>query len=477
MPGRGTGCTGSYRLDRCCRFEEVDADAAALLGVGAGELIGRAMWDCFPALKGGELQQRFLGVLNGTGSQVFLYRFAPRTEWYAVVADPVGPPSLPVAGIAVRFAEVTDRVADHVRAERLDAAARATSQLAHAFNNSLTVLVGNAEYLEEELAGRPELAETARLMVDAGERTAALTRRVLLMNRHPRHAEAEADAARVLERVAARLRATADGRRIETAIQAGLPPVLVEAEDLEVALDELAANAIRALPGPGTIRLAAEAAPSGHELHLTVSDTGIGMDQGQLRHCLEPFVTSDRERWGAGLGLPAVHGFATAVGGALRIESAPGRGTQVQLALPSRPRAAAASAGLPRPPEGAEVLLVDDDPTTRASISRMLSSLGWPVAGAASAAEALSMLRGGSQPTILLSDVVLPGGLSGTALVEEVRRIRPGLPALLMSGYAAHAPEADRVAGTVRLLAKPFRKAELQRALLEAHGAGPPATT
>jgi len=476
--GFGAGA-GICRLDRLHRFEAVSPQAARLFGLSEAELLGSCLWDRFPTLRESELHRCCLALTPGRGLPLdaateeaagpgprdFLLHFVPLDRWYIVVASAVQP----AGTIEIRLSDVTDTpggIAARIRAERLDAAAQAMGRLSHDINNCLTVIMGNAEYLEEMLAGHHDLAEAIRFVGQAAERAATLTGRVLQFSRRAAPPADETGLEAVLERLESRLRILASGQRIEVSAGAGLPAVLADPAALEAALHELAVNALEAMPDGGTLRILAQDAGEGR-IAITLSDSGRGMGAAMLDRCVEPFVSTKDAHWGVGMGLSSVYGFATASGGALHLQSHPGKGTRAMLELPAAPRPlseALGEAASPRPEE--HVLLVDDDPAGRAGISRLLGALGYAVTAVASAAEALETLRTDRPaPSLLLADVIMPGGLDGPRLVAEARRMHPALPALLMSGYAAHPGGAAVQDNGIRLLPKPFRKAELARAL------------
>lgn len=493
-PESGPDGTGVCRLDRLHRFEAVNPWAARLLGLPEAELLGHCLWDRFPALRESELHRRCLALRpgthapNGSAPQDFLFHFVPLDRWYVIVASAVEP----VGAVEIRFTDVTDApggISARIRAERLDAAAEAMGRLSHDFNNCLTVMMGNAEYLEEMLAGDAELSEAIRFVAQAAERAAALTGRVLQFARRRTAPAGETPLEAVMEGLASRLRPLAPGHRIEVAAEPGLPAALVDQAAIEAALHELARNALEAMPHGGTLRVTAQrvtdqrvatqpvAGPAFAEerVAITVADTGRGMEPAVLVRCVEPFVSTKDPEWGIGMGLSAVYGFAASHGGSLHLESRQGQGTRATLELPAGPRPAGEGAddwpgdgADPSAPAGPRrhVLLVEDDAAGRAGIARLLGSLGYAVTAVASAAEAMAALReDGPPPDLLLADVILPGGLDGARLVSEGRRLHPALPALLMSGYAAHpAGEAVQDNG-IRLLPKPFRNADLARAL------------
>lgn len=459
---------GTYQLDTACCFEAVDGRAAQLLGQPAWVLVGRSIWEAFPALRA-PLQPRYEVALGGGGASRFVFRQHRTDRWYAVSVEPIGPQQAP-SGLLVRFADVTTDLAgvrETIAAERLEAAAEVAGRLAHDINNGLTVVLGNAEWLEEELADRPELLEIVRMIAGAAERSAALTRRVLRFAAHRRATGGQTQPAPFLQHFAARLTAEAPNWPVLATCEPGLPPVLADAADLEAALSELVLNARAALPEGGGVRLIARAAEKAERVVIAVADGGCGMPPRLRQRCMEPFVTSGQRQ---GLGLSLVHGFALAHGATVQISSDVGAGTTVALDLPAGPPAAED----PAPPRAdaampGHVLLVEDDPDGRAYVARLLGSLGYRVTATAGSRDALETLRNGPRPALLVADVVLPGGADGPLLVEEARRFFPELPAVLISGYAAQTPgDGLEPASGVPLLAKPFRKADLEGVLRKA---------
>jgi CheY-like chemotaxis protein len=198
-----------------------------------------------------------------------------------------------------------------------------------------------------------------------------------------------------------------------------------------------------------------------------VADTGVGMDEATLARAVEPFFSTKGVGRGTGLGLSMVHGLAAQLGGALTIQSQPGLGTNVELWLPVAPAEAPAGTG-PQKALDSEaahqskgtVLLVDDEELVRATAADMLAELGYTVVEAASAEEALMRVSEGPAPDLVLTDHLMPG-LTGTELARTLRDQRPGLPVLIVSGYA----DVEGIAPDLPRLTKPFRKAELAASL------------
>jgi CheY-like chemotaxis protein len=352
-----------------------------------------------------------------------------------------------------------------------------TGGIAHDFNNLLTIVLGNAE----TLANDPTLNEANRrlsqIIADTAERGANLTRQLLAFARrqslHPSLVQVNA----LIEDVARLLRRTmAAAVEIETRLQPDLPPALVDRSQLETALINLVLNARDALPRGGRIVLETELSRAGQrgkgrakaprQLAIRVVDDGAGMTAEVLGRAFEPFFTTKEVGQGSGLGLSMVYGFATQSGGSVRIESEPGRGTVVHLQLPvaaeARPPATAAAEPQPAERGGERILLVEDEPLVREFVAGQLENLGYAVTAVEQGTAALSLLQQDAVFDLLLTDNIMPGGLSGQELCRQARRLRPALRTLLMSGYAGADLEEDP---GERLLRKPFNRRQLAEAV------------
>jgi CheY-like chemotaxis protein len=249
---------------------------------------------------------------------------------------------------------------------------------------------------------------------------------------------------------------------------------VADPNQLEMAILNLAVNARDAMPNGGRLTIGATREsvrrshrtrlPQGHYLRLFVADTGSGMDAETLARAVEPFFSTKGVGKGTGLGLSMVHGLAGQLGGRLMIDSAPDRGTSVDIWLPvslmpvadddvsDAPRSASRHLGT--------ALLVDDEDLVRMSTADMLADMGFDVVETASAEEALAFIVSGRTPDVLVTDHLMPG-MTGADLANRLRHTHPELPVLIVSGYA----EADGIAvGTARLT-KPFRNADFVASL------------
>ncbi|SEI94546.1 PAS domain S-box protein [Frateuria terrea] len=373
-------------------------------------------------------------------------------------------------------------------AQRLDALGQLTGGIAHDFNNLLTIVSGNLQILDAEysqIADARELIDSASRAVD---RCINLTRKLLGFSRHRALSPRGVRPQQIFGDVQEMLTRTF-GARIHVSLDCpdDVPAVYADPGELETALVNLSINARDAMPEGGSLRISARerdivageagGLPPGRYVAFLVEDTGTGMPQEVLDHALEPFFTTKDAGKGSGLGLSMVYGFVRQSGGRLTIGSQPDRGTRVEILLPTAPPAEdageARTAGSISPGH-ARVLVVEDEPGVRRVAVRFLHSLGYDTLEAVDATQALALLRSDAGIRLVFSDVALANDTTGFQLVREARRLRPGLPALLASGYE-HATDGAEQAlpDGVRLLRKPYRVDQLGEALAQALEARP----
>jgi signal transduction histidine kinase/CheY-like chemotaxis protein len=382
--------------------------------------------------------------------------------------------------------DVTDRLRDQARlaeaeaslhqAQKLETIGQLTGGVAHDFNNLLTPIVYALE-MQKRRGGDPVLAQMTDGAMRAAERARTLVQRLLSFSRR-QHLRPRAVDVGALVRNMADLMLRSLGPRMRLALDIGndLPAAHVDPGQLELALLNLAVNARDAMNGAGVLRITvAEDRERGRAggggadasmLRIAVSDTGCGMDAETLKRATEPFFTTKEIGRGTGLGLSSVQGLALQSGGGFELASTPGEGTVATLWLPASAEAVEAiepPAGDDTRPAagGAIVLLVDDEELARVGTRHMLEEAGYFVIEATSGEEALVRLRDGRHVDALVTDYAMPG-MSGAALAQGARLLRPGLPVLLVTGFATlDDAEAERLPR----LAKPYAAAELVRAL------------
>ncbi|MBI1180300.1 MAG: PAS domain S-box protein [Alphaproteobacteria bacterium] len=369
------------------------------------------------------------------------------------------------------------------QAQKMETVGQLTGGLAHDFNNLLAVIIGNLELAEEYLDGMAEAAGMVRKAIDASERGALLIQRLLAFSRRQALSPRVVDVNALVSGFADIIRqAAGDGVAVKRTLHSGLWLVRVDPTQLESAILNLALNGRDAMKQGGTLTIetrnqavgegdgaVGDGLVPGDYVTVSVSDTGCGMDEETLSRVFEPFFTTKETGRGSGLGLSMVYGFARQSGGAVDARSTPGEGTTMTVYLPRHAEADGAGTGIgggdavPHG-RGERILLVEDDPGVRDLMARRLLQLGYQVSVAEDGAKALALL--GREPGIalLLSDIVLPGGLYGDNVAQEARKLRPDLKVLFMSGYPKTA--RDRIGGEeMPVLRKPFRNQDLARQL------------
>ena len=409
---------------------------------------------------------------DGEGMRAFEAKFAPL----------FGPDGTQIG--AYQFAyDVTDRLQDQKRlAEatarmhemaKLETLGQLTGGVAHDFNNLLTPIVGALDMLRRQHEGEERSNRLISGAMQAAERAATLVQRLLSFARR-QHLEARTvDVKELVEGMQDLMQRTI-GTHIKVDVETvpGLPPARIDPGQLELAVLNLAVNARDAMAGGGRLRIrldettlsqANDGLEPGRYIRLAVKDSGVGMDELTLKRAIEPFFTTKGQGEGTGLGLSMVHGLAAQSGGALRISSKVGKGTTAELWLPAANGDAEdltyRDQGLPVQPRRATILLVDDEDLVRQATAEMLREMGHRVIEATSGRAALVQVIDNQDIDLLITDHLMPG-IRGSELAEEVSRRRPGLPALLLTGYANLA--SGEATGIPRL-SKPFREADLAR--------------
>ncbi len=384
-------------------------------------------------------------------------------------------------GIVSIAIDVTERLTIERQlreAQRMEAIGQLTGGLAHDLNNYLAVIMGNLDLLAERPHDDPETPRLIEGALAGALRGAELTRSLLAFSRRQPLAPRVLDVGERVRDVARLLKRTIGEKIVlKTRISPDLWPIEIDGAQLDSAIVNLANNARDAMPEGGTLTIdvrnvgrgAPETAAADYVL-IEVTDTGLGMDQATLAHVFEPFFSTKGAGHGTGLGLSMVHGFVHQSGGTIDLMSTPGTGTTVSIYLPRTPERMAA---IPTPvvvlqPRGTEaILLVEDNPDVRSAVVVQMTSLGYRVVEAESGDAALVVLAGrAAEFDLVVTDMIMPGKVDGLALARIVRDRWPKLRLLLTTGFAGGAQDA--VVGDVPefgILSKPYRKAELARAL------------
>ncbi len=387
--------------------------------------------------------------------------------------------------------DITDRLRDQERlrtaeaalrqAQKLESLGQLTGGVAHDFNNLLAVFASAVQLIERS-GGQPPPPRVFDAMRRAVARGTGLTRHLLAFSRRRPVNPESIDVVTHLKSMRAMLDGSLGGHiDVQMTFGPDVWPVEVDTGEMELAILNLCLNARDAMASGGLITIAVDNALIDNErgaaadaVRIAVSDTGQGMTQDVVARAFEPFFTTKDVSKGSGLGLPQVYGFVQQSDGRVRLDSEPGAGTTVTLLLPrasSGPQSAtrptdAATSRPDQADDGGHVLLVEDDKEVSALTQEMLGSLGYSVTHVSSADAALGALANARAIDIVVSDIMMPGGVSGLQLAREIRRRFPKLPIVLATGYVeAAANMQDR---EFDLLLKPYTLEALAEALSQA---------
>jgi len=490
--------TGLLIIDRAGRIVRVNETLRRM--IGAEVAAGGPALTLFPPEERAEIWEALAPALAGRRPPS---RFATRLGRPGAADEP----AMEVSGVVLREADgsisglilrlsdisVQKRLeAQLAHSQKLQAVGQLAGGIAHDFNNLLTAIIGAADMV----LVRPDTVGEAREDVvqirRSAERGAALVRQLLAFGRQqtlqPRIVRVNA----AITDIADLLRRLLGGRVVlELDLETPGRMVRVDPSQLDQVLVNLAVNARDAMPEGGRLILrsghvtlfrpqsrGSETIPPGRYVMIEVEDSGVGIPPEVLPRIFDPFFTTRREHGGNGLGLSTVHGIVRQSDGFLAVESEAGRGSRFRIYLPRHDVAEQATVGLPAPAglppaiaapaAGRLVVLVEDEEPVRRLAERALRQQGWRVLGTENAEAALAMLATQHEaPAALVSDVVMPG-IDGPALVRQLRARWPGLPALLVSGYAAETLRRDLAAEDMRFLPKPYTLKALTAALAEA---------
>ena len=405
--------------------------------------------------------------------------------WANVIIDPIRNDDGVLIGFAKVTRDITERRDAQVELERarealfqsqkMDAIGQLTGGVAHDFNNLLMAIISSLEIVGNRLPDDPKISPFLDNAMQAAQRGAALTQRMLAFARRQDLEAVPVDIPALVQGMSDLLRrALGPQISIERRFPLTLPRARADENQLEMALLNLAVNARDAMPegGPITIEAREErvaektgALSPGGYICLSVIDAGEGMDEVTLARAIEPFFTTKGIGKGAGLGLPMVHGLAAQFGGHFVLKSEPGRGTTAEVWLPvaDAPIEVAEPAVAPEPAATRPlvVLAVDDDALVLMNTAAMLQELGHTVIEATSGAEALERLRDSALVDLIITDQAMPR-MTGAQLIAAVRADQPELPIILATGYT-ELPSGTDV--SVPRLAKPFRQKDLRNAI------------
>jgi len=413
--------------------------------------------------------------------------------WANAIIDPIRDDEGRIVGFAKVTRDVTERHNNQLALERarealfqsqkLEAVGRLTGGVAHDFNNLLMVVLSSLELLRRRVPDDESLKRLIDNAAQGAKRGVTLTQRMLAFARRQELKPVAVDVRSLIEGMKDLIERSVDPTiEVSLDLPAELCPVLIDENQLELAILNLVVNARDAMPEGGTVRITArretvgdragDLAP-GSYICLAIIDSGCGMSSETLARATEPFFTTKGSGKGTGLGLPMVYGLAAQSGGNFVLSSIEGRGTTAELWLPvaaaDASKASGAAAAQENHPELAPMLVVavDDDPLVLSGTVSMLEDLGHTVLAAASARQALSLVLGNARVAMVITDQVMPG-MTGAELAARLDVERPGLPIILVSGFGETPQALERMA---LRLAKPFDRPQLSAAIGNAFAA------
>ena len=470
--------------DTAGNFVQVSPSSRTILGYEPSEMVGRSAIEFIHPDDLDNTRSEMRSARRGQQMRNFEARYRHK-DGHTVLLNWMGTWSEPVRRHFFIGRDLTEKQAAEAQfrqAQKMDAVGQLTGGVAHDFNNILTVITGTIGILGDAVADRPELASIAKLIDDAAERGAQLTKHLLAFARKQPLQPREVDV-NTLAMEAAKLLHPTLGEQIEVSpkLSEDAWPALADPNQLTTAILNLALNARDAMPDGGKITLETrnvyldEGYASihsdvavGNYVMIAVSDTGTGISPQNLEKVFDPFFTTKDVGKGTGLGLSMVFGFVKQSGGHVKIYSEVGHGTSVKIYLPRasglQETAVDAEASANMRGGNETILVVEDDPLVRKYVITQIASLGYGTLQAANAAEALKVVESGVPIDLLFTDVIMPGGMNGRQLVEAATKLRPALRVLFTSGYTENAiVHHGRLDAGVLLLAKPYRKPELAR--------------
>src|SRR5574343_104977 len=430
-------------------------------------------------------------VRRALSGQQVTYEYQMERQGQTVHARSTLVPEISVEGETLGFFVFSHDITEQkrmqaalVQAQKMEAIGQLTGGLAHDFNNLLTVIIGNLAALQDHRPDDAGVNEFVEPALQSARRGVQLIKRLLTFSRQQPLEPQVVDIGQLIVGLAKLVRRSLpDSVSVSTDLSGAAIHTLVDPGQLESALLNFALNSRDAMPQGGRLHIAARAVmldanaaafdvKPGRYVLIEVADNGSGMDAATVARACEPFFTTKRLGLGSGLGLAMAYGFAKQSGGGISIQSQPGQGTTVLLVLPQAEREP--ETDLPGeenelPHSGELVLLVEDEPNVRRVIRQQLIDLGYPVIEAEDGQQALDMIDQIIDIAILVSDVIMPGGINGRQLAETVLTRRPDMRIVLMSGYTDEADTGDAgSASELPVLAKPFVRQDLARALQRA---------
>ena len=471
-------------IDKDNRYQFANNVHLNWFGLDRKQLIGRSIFEFVEAKNREQIDRDVACVLAGTevSSEYTIRRKGRSRLEVSITFIPHFDDEKQLQGYFFLGQDLTDykqTQRELVESQKMLALGRLTGGIAHDFNNLLTIILGNLNFIEDDSLNTDEMREVIQCCQQAAKRGGELIQRLLTFSRRqalrpePTHLNTLVqDFSLLLQRT------LGETIQVNHQLEAALPLALVDKNQLETCLLNLALNSRDSMPRGGKLSIHTQTyskpeqhhaftdLPSGEYLMLSVCDEGEGMSEETISRAFEPFYTTKPSGVGTGLGLSMVYGFVKQSGGGIEIKSTPGAGTTVRLIFPIDKQAAEAEVlpDNPREPkhQHARVLLVEDDEGVRQFVHRTLDRLGYEVDIAENGELALEQLDRQPNYDLVLSDIVMPGSVSGLDLYTHIHQSTSATKVLCMTGYSE---QLDTDLDETHLLRKPFQRNELARKL------------
>jgi len=472
--------------------------AEKVFGYSASEMVGQSIKLLLPPGRENEEDEILARVLRG--ETVDHFETTRKTKSAKIIhvsltISPIKDARGKVVGASKIARDITERKmleSQLHQSQKLEAVGQLTGGIAHDFNNLLGVMLGNLDLLERAVSGQPVLLKRVNTAQDAATRGAHLIRRLLTFASREELRAAPTQLSHSIQDVLELAsRTLGPDIKVTTDFELGMPPVLVDSSQLENVILNLIVNARDAMPQGGSISIVTrtsyldEAYPSvqtadlkpGHFARVSVSDTGCGMTPETAARAFEPFFTTKPRSKGTGLGLAMVYGFVKQSGGSIRIYSEFGFGTTISFYLPfAEPGALPAKpvpVAQPSTHAGQKVLVVDDEEDLLEVAATYLNEAGYRALQASNGAEAIEIIAQQPDIGLLITDIIMGGGLNGVGLVQRAREISPGIRFLYCSGFPSDALAEKNVSlEEGQLLNKPYQREEFHAAVRQAMSQG-----
>jgi len=448
-----------------------NAGGQQIKGYLPSEIIGQNFSRFYiPADQAAGKPQRALQIAEETGhyeEEGWRVRKDGSFFWASVVIDAIRDERGQLMGFAKITRDITERRQAQQKLEemqrqlaesqKMDALGQLTGGVAHDFNNLLMIIAGNIHRIKKDLSTEAGL-KALNAIESASQRAASLTSQLLTFARRQSVNPQPID---VTTRVLALRDVLNSGLGNAVALEVdfadGVWPIIADPAEFETALVNLVVNARDAMPDGGAVTISARNEPESEQVVICVKDTGVGIPDDVIKKVFEPFFTTKPVGKGTGLGLSQVHGFVHQAGGTVEISSTLGKGTKVCMRLPHATLAESRDSEAPGKSGCGTVLLVEDNPEVADASAGLLEQLGYRVRWVSDAETALAEIeRDGID--IVFSDIVMPGKMDGVNLARAIRKLRPGLPVLLTTGYSGSSKDVQI---DFPLLKKPYLLQEL----------------